>query len=269
MKQRYPVLDEIRGITLCSMVFYHGVWDLVYIFGVDWAWYRSDFAYIWQQSICYCFILLSGFCFSLGKRKWRRSFTVLLAGAVISLATEIFMPANRIQFGVLTLLGSSMVVMTVAEKLKSMYAIKEKVTIKGDALQEQVKDNSNVWMFISFLLFLLTRSINKGYLGFANIRITKVPERLYHLKDVGNFLGFTTDTFYSTDYFSLFPWFFLFLTGYFLQKQFVNKEWMPCLEELPSMGKIWRLLGRHSLLIYMLHQVVIYGVLYLFFVILP
>lgn len=261
MRQRYPFLDEIRGITLCSMILYHGVWDLVYIFGVDWAWYRSDFAYIWQQSICCCFILLSGFCFSLGKKKWKRSFTVLLAGAVISLATEIFMPANRIRFGVLTLLGSSMLIMTVVEKLKNIQEEKKPVLRK-------IRDNSKLWMIVSFLLFFLTRSINTGYLGFADIRIAKVPREWYYLKNVGDYLGFTTDTFYSTDYFSLFPWFFLFLTGYFLQKWFVEKEWMSCLGELPSMGKVWRILGRHSLSVYMLHQVVIYGVLYLFFVIL-
>lgn len=264
MRKRYPVLDEIRGITLCSMILYHGVWDLVYIFGMDWEWYRSDLAYIWQQSICWSFILLSGFCFSLGKKKWKRSFTVLCAGAVISLATEIFMPANRIRFGVLTLLGSSMLIVAMAEKL-----IRIRKSTEENALLRPVRDKSKLWMSVSFMLFLLTRNINTGHLGFADIRIAKMPEGLYHLKDVGNFLGFTTNTFYSTDYFSLFPWFFLFLTGYFFQKWFVEKEWMLCLRELPSMGKVWGVLGRHSLLIYMLHQVVIYGVLYLFFVILP
>lgn len=263
MSKRYPVLDEIRGITLSSMILYHGVWDLVYIFGMDWEWYRSDLAYIWQQSICWSFILLSGFCFSLGKRKWKRAFTVLLAGAVISLVTEIFMPANRIRFGVLTLLGSSMLLVTVIESVRNIWSGKEE-----NSLQEQTWDKPQWWLSVSLLLFLLTRNINTGYLGFADIRIGKVPEGMYHLKDVGNFLGFTTDSFYSTDYFSLFPWFFLFLVGYFLQKQFVKKEWMPGLRELPSMGRGWSVLGRHSLLIYMLHQVVIYGVLYMFFVIL-
>lgn len=269
MGQRYPVLDEIRGITLCSMVIYHAVWDLVYIFGVDWDWYRSDFAYIWQQSICWSFILLSGFCFSLGKRKWKRGITVWLGGLVISLATEIFMPANRIRFGILTLLGSSMLLITMAEALGNIGKSKEKRPSEENVLQEQVRDNSLLWMSVSFLLFLLTRDINKGYLGFADIKIAKLPERWYQLKDIGNFLGFTMDTFYSTDYFSLFPWFFLFLTGYLLHKRFVKKEWMSGLRELPSMGEIWRVLGRNSLPIYMLHQVVIYGVLYLFFMILP
>lgn len=247
MKQRYHILDEIRGITLCSMILYHAVWDLVYMFGRDWAWYRSDFAYIWQQSICWSFILLSGFCFSLGKKKWKRGMVVFLAGVVISLVTEIFMPANRIRFGVLTLLGSSMLIMAAVESLHD----------------RQCK--TKICILLSFLMFALTKRINYGYLGFGDVKILNLPTGLYEMGDFGTFLGFTESTFYSTDYFSLMPWFFLFLTGYFLHKWFEKKEWLRGLGELPSLGKWWRPLGKHSLLIYMLHQPVIYGVLYIWY----
>ena len=64
--QRCRALDWIRGITLVSMILYHGAWDLVYLFGANWDWYRSKGAYVWQQSICWTFILLSGFCWALG-----------------------------------------------------------------------------------------------------------------------------------------------------------------------------------------------------------
>ena len=59
-KSRVEWLDSIRGITLISMILYHAVWDIVYIAKVDWDWFKSDGAYIWQQSICWTFILLSG-----------------------------------------------------------------------------------------------------------------------------------------------------------------------------------------------------------------
>ena len=252
MKKRYPILDEIRGITLCSMIVYHAVWDLVYMFGKDWAWYRTDFAYIWQQSICWSFILLSGFCFSLGKKKWKRGFIVFGAGVLISLVTEIAMPQNRIRFGVLTLLGSSMLIMAAAEWI---------IVKLGSG--KTGKTGSVVGLFCSFPAFVLTKRINDGYLGFADVKILDLPARLYKLGDMGNFLGFTERTFYSTDYFSLFPWFFLFLTGFYLQKYFREKGWIEDFVKLPSLGKWWRFMGRHSLLIYMLHQPVIYGVLFL------
>ena len=66
MKQRYFWFDNMRAIAMISMILYHGVWDLVYLYGVDFPWYEGKMAFLWQQSICWTFILLSGFCFSLG-----------------------------------------------------------------------------------------------------------------------------------------------------------------------------------------------------------
>ena len=47
-RKRYALLDTIRGVTLLSMILYHGAWDLVYLYGVDWQWYRGKGAYLWQ-----------------------------------------------------------------------------------------------------------------------------------------------------------------------------------------------------------------------------
>ena len=71
-RRRYQTLDTLRGVTIVSMILYHACWDLVWIFGADWPWYRSDGAYLWQQSICWTFILLSGYCWSLGRHRLRR-----------------------------------------------------------------------------------------------------------------------------------------------------------------------------------------------------
>ena len=57
--RRWAALDNLRGLTLLSMIAYHACWDMVYLFGADWGWYRSAAAYVWQQSICWTFILLS------------------------------------------------------------------------------------------------------------------------------------------------------------------------------------------------------------------
>lgn len=241
MKQRYHILDEIRGITLCSMILYHAVWDLVYIFGYNWKWYQSDMAFLWQQSICYTFILLSGFCVSLGKNKVKRGLVVFGAGILISLVTELFMPQNRIRFGVLTLLGSCMLIAALAERTN--------VTLWG--------------IIINLLLFILTRRINYGVLGFADVTVARLPRFLYNLGDFGNYLGFTEQTFFSTDYFSLFPWLFLFLTGYYFYKWMEEKQWLSSMTKAPSLGAWWRPIGRYSLIIYLLHQPVVYGLLYI------
>ena len=36
---RCALLDELRGLDLISMMLYHGMWDLVYLFGVRAPWY--------------------------------------------------------------------------------------------------------------------------------------------------------------------------------------------------------------------------------------
>ena len=51
--------------------------------------------------------LLSGYCWSLGRRHLRRGLTVFAAGALVSAVTLIAMPENAVRFGVLTLLGSA------------------------------------------------------------------------------------------------------------------------------------------------------------------
>ena len=71
-KTRLDLLDSIRGATLLSMAAYHTVWDLVYLFGVQWDWYKGGLGFLWQQSICWTFIFLSGFCWPLGRRPLKR-----------------------------------------------------------------------------------------------------------------------------------------------------------------------------------------------------
>ena len=51
-------------------------WDLVYLFEQDLPWFHSSLCYWWQQSICWRFIFLSGFCWPLGKRAVRRAVQV-------------------------------------------------------------------------------------------------------------------------------------------------------------------------------------------------
>ena len=114
---RLRLLDTLRGITLISMIVYHAMWDVVYIYGVDFKWYRGNGAYIWQQAICWTFILLSGFCFSLGHSPLRRGLTVLICGTIVSAVTAIVMPSSLVMFGILTLMGSCMLIMIPLDKL--------------------------------------------------------------------------------------------------------------------------------------------------------
>lgn len=80
-------------------------------------------------------------------------------------------------------------------------------------------------IFISGLFFLITRNMNRGYLGFEQWNVVKLPEFLYR-NIITSYLGFPDVGFYSSDYFSLFPWSFLFVTGYFLYRLCEERKWL-------------------------------------------
>lgn len=231
-RRRYQVLDTIRGCALISMMLYHASWDLVYLFGLDWPWYHGFATHVWQQSICWTFILLSGYCFALGRHQFRRGLTVFSGGALITAVTWVFMPENLVLFGVLTLLGSSMLLANGFQPL--FQRVPPRVGLAG-----------------SFLLFLVLRDVNAGYLGFEGTRIFRFWDGARNLGTA--FVGFPPADFFSTDYFSFLPWFFLFLTGYFLFR--LRPEEAEGTRRVPLVTAM----GRHSLLIYMLHQPAVYA----------
>lgn len=192
---RYALLDKLRGLDLVSMMLYHGCWDLVNLFGIQADWYYGLPGHLWQQSICWVFILLSGFCVQLGHHTLRRGAQVFGAGALVTAVTLLFMPEDRVVFGVLTLLGSAMLLTGLLEK-----PLRRIPPAAGFA--------------ISAVLFALTRNISAGYLGFGSLRLW-LPQTLY-ANYVTAYFGFYPWWFYSTDYFALLPWLFLFWAGYFL-----------------------------------------------------
>ncbi len=62
--------DALRGLALLNMLAYHAMYDWVYVFGHESSWYNiwAPGCHVWQQYICWSFILLSGFSFPLAKR---------------------------------------------------------------------------------------------------------------------------------------------------------------------------------------------------------
>ncbi len=244
-KKRYTLLDTLRGFSLLSMILYHAAWDCAYIFGMasQWSWFRSAGAYIWQQSICWTFILLSGFCWSLGRHQLKRALIVLAASAVISLVTVFFIPDCTILFGVLSLIGTGMLALIPLDKfLQKLHPI--------------------LGALLAFVLFILTRNTGNGTLGFEGWHLMELPQLLYQNLFTA-YLGFPTPEFYSCDYFPLIPWIFLYLTGYFLFHLFRKYDLLRHLSciSCPPLD----FLGRHSLVVYVLHQPVVYGILFVIF----
>ncbi len=243
--KRLHTIDTLRGITMTSMILYHFCWDLKYINGFQMDWYDSPAGYVWQQSICWCFILIAGFCFHLSKNPLKNGLLVFFCGIVVTCATLVVMPQSPVYFGILTMTGSSILILFAAEKVCA-----------------KKTGHPFILLFLSVLLFAVTKQINTGTL---NLFITKLslPEGWYTgasatsaCRILCNYLGITQKGFFSSDYFSLIPWFFLFLAGYFLYdllKPYLTHRYFDI--SVPFFSAF----GKHSLIVYMLHQVVLYG----------
>lgn len=244
MKKRLHFLDALRGFTLINMIAFHGMWNLVYLFGLRASWYTGTPGYLWQQCICWTFLLLSGFCWNFSRNHLKRGLTVFGGGLIVTAVTCLVMPESRIVFGVLTCIGSCMLLLIPVEKLlKKIPAI--------------------VGLILSFAVFALMRNVPSGSLGFEGLVLAPLPDSLYR-NLLTAYLGFPHRSFFSTDYFPLIPWFFLFVTGYFLYRVLEERGLN---QRLFARGQIpvlnW--LGRHSLIVYLLHQPVLYGLCLLFF----
>lgn len=243
LTERLKLLDAIRGFTLINMILFHTLYDVTMFTTKGLEWYEDTPGHIWQQAICWTFIFISGMCRSMGKKHLKRGLIVSGCGIVITLVTLIFMPEERIFFGILTFMGAAMLFVIPFEKLFR-------------------RMNPYLGMGISAVCFFLTKDVSSHALGFEGIRLLEIPDFFYR-NAVTAFLGFPPRGFFSGDYFPFFPWIFLFLTGYFFWLSFGDKikKWKIMKTDLAGL----EFLGRHSLLIYMLHQPVCFGLVYFCF----
>lgn len=236
---RFHTLDALRGLCVLSMVAYHGLYDLVAVKGYPVDWYFAAPGQHWQRSICCTFILLSGACWNLSRRHWQRGLLLVGCGGLVTLVTALALPSQVIWFGILVLLGLSCLLTAALARLP-------------------LRVPPALGLAVSFALFLVTWGVPRGFLGLGDWPLLSLPPALYSTPFLA-VAGFPGPGFVSSDYFPLLPWFFLYLTGVFLGKLlFAWRSAQPLLEGSPLPGfpptraLLW--VGRHSLLIYLLHQ---------------
>lgn len=226
-------IDALRGFTVLSMVAYHFMYDVNIIYGRSPNWYREPQVFFWQQCICWCFILISGFVWPWGKSKnLRRGIVINLWGLAITAVSCIAVPSEAIWFGVLNFIGCAVLLLIPLDKgLKRL----------------------NPWLglALSFLLFWLFRHVDSGYLSLGSLFRLDLPRALYTTRLLTP-LGFPYPGFRSSDYFPMLPWFFLYLCGYFFHGIFMaHPGWQrPFAGNIPVLGFI----GRRALPVYVLHQ---------------
>ena len=265
---RLETLDLLRGATLISMILYHGMWDYIYLSETGGRmsalkdWYRGPGGFFWQQSICWTFILLSGFCVPFSKHIFRRGLQVSAAGLAVSAVTLLWMYDERVVWGVLSFLGAAMLLSGAGRLLKEDVPGRSawQMPSESKAGSNSRRGKALAGFVLCCLLFYVFRWVNAGYLQVLPGSSIALPEFLYREGISGAILtvvGFPMKGFFSTDYFSLLPWFFLFRAGFYLHGIVKERGWFahPAFRlSLPVLNRM----GKYSLLIYLLHQPVLY-----------
>lgn len=231
--ERYHLIDGLRGLALVNMVLFHFLYDANVIFGRDPFWYDRTFTRIWQQGICWTFILISGFSWPWGKKNaFKRGLLFNACGLLVTVVTLVFVPDSAVWFGILNFLGcAALILIPLDRPLKNIPPA--------------------LGIGINALLFLLFYHVEEGWLGLGSFRLLSLPGVLYDLR-VLTPLGFPFPGFYSSDYFPVLPWIFLFICGYFLHPVFeAHPSWkVAARTSIPVLSG----LGKYSLLIYLAHQ---------------
>ncbi len=230
-------VDALRGVAIVLMVFYHFVWDLNYfgllqitILGTGW----QSFA----RSIATLFIFVMGVSLTLSysrekqrtgqtrlfKKYFWRGAKIFGWGLMITVATYFFIGRNFVVFGILHLLGASIILAYPFLKLNKWVSLLAGLVVIGAGIYVDPLVANWPWLI---------------WLG---------------VKQAGRSM---------VDYYPVLPWFGVALVGIFagysLYFQGARRfEWPDWGQVGPIRGL--RFLGRHSLLIYLAHQPILIGI---------
>lgn len=241
-KRRIVLIDNFRGIALIYMAVYHFLFDMAFVLPTEWgkaAYYANDKFIIFDTS---SFILLAGISSAFSRSNLKRGGRLLAIGILFTLVTAMVFPGQAIYFGILQLLGSSMV----------LYGAFEDFLKKRPALP---------MLAACTVIFTLTYNISKGFIGIDGLFELPLPAEFLQNNLLYPF-GVIKGGFASVDYVPLLPWFFLYFAGTYIGGLIVkHRDRLPSFcyaDPLPPLSFI----GRHTLIIYILHQPVILALVY-------
>ena len=225
-------IDFLRGLAIVLMVGYHLLYDLGDFVGIKkFLGFSTDLSspawLIAQNFFAGLFVVLSGISSTFSRNNFRRCVKFAVVALLITAVTYLFDPASAILFGIIHCLAVSVLI----------YA----------------------------LTFQRTRPTTRAAWGAVVLSGAFFMPALRKLLAVKtNWLipfGLFSPSFASLDYFPLIPWFGIFLIGTALGEWIYAQPKSLLHRQLPDNPINW--CGRHSLLIYLIHQPLILAILYL------
>ncbi len=236
---RYFELDAARGIALILMIIYHILFCL-YFFGTGLVPWFNQFT-MSGAPIAFLFIVIAGVSLVLStgretspvraaKKLFFRSLYLLCVAAVITIVTWLVYPAETVVFGILHMIG-------VATILAIPFVV--------------LKVKPYVPLVFGIICIVLSPLVS----------MLRSPACLLPF-------GITYNGFATLDYEPLIPWFGVVLLGVSLGQVIypggVRHGILTRIGEMPRLLAPLCFLGRHTLIIYLVHVPIIIAVLFLF-----
>lgn len=236
IKNRICFLDEVRGFAVFCMVFYHAFYALGEFFGCKTASFLFDFFLVVEPFFAGIFIFVCGISCVLSRNNLKRGAILAAVAAGISVLTAVVLPAlgfpgNEIYFGILHLLSVLIIFYWIFEKLL-------------------LKIPPRPGFVLCAVLYAAARGISAGRLGFGEKFSIALPDRLYE-SNLLTPLGFCSPSFFSADYFPIFPWIFVFLAGSFIGSYCRKNGFSPW--TFKKRAPFFDFLGKNALIIYIVH----------------
>jgi uncharacterized membrane protein len=230
LSARLPVLDLARGLALAAMAIYHFSWDLEFFGLADLGVAGHPLWIAFARAIAASFLALVGVGLVLGHGKGvklkpflRRLALIAAAAAAITLASYFADPEGIIWFGILHCIAVS--------------------SVTG-------------------LLFLRLPVIVVILAGMASVAAPHFAASSMFNGLGWVWLGLGTEIIPSNDYNPLFPWFGYVLFGIAAARIVPPERW-PLWRPHAAIARGLCFAGRHSLIVYLVHQPLLMGILWL------
>ncbi len=232
IRSRIWEIDFLRGLSIILMVLYHFGYDLTEfcglrrILGIEIN-LASPLLTIAQYFFAGVFIVLCGISSTLSRNNTRRALKILGVAIIITAVTYLYSSSEAIYFGILHCLGVCILLYgLILQKAKPLMCVASGVLV----------------FILSAARSLIMRSLSVDFNWL-------LP------------LGISSKTLSSYDYFPLLPWLGVFFLGAALGKSVYASKRSLIQRPLPE--SIMNVAGRHSLLIYIIHQPLLLAFLYL------
>ncbi len=223
-RERITVFDTLRGLTIISMVAFHASYDAAYIYGYSLPWFTGTlFQDVWRASISWTFLALAGWMTAFSRSNFKRAALYGAAAALVWIATTVVAVDTPVSFGILFCMAASTLICAAARPLLD-------------------RVHPALGLVASLAAFVAT---------------LQVPHARYPFDGLA-WLGFPGSGFSSGDYYPLVPYAFMYLAGSFGACLFGKlrgqgyPSWMKR-DYCPPLTAV----GRASLPIYLVHQVVL------------